>query len=36
MNFLLGDKVGSQRDDEWLEYFDVVICGTVLPHLIKL
>lgn len=27
MNYLLGDKVGSQRDEEWLEHFDVVICG---------
>ena len=32
MNFLLGNKVGSQRDEEWLEYFDVVICG-LLPNL---
>jgi hypothetical protein len=29
MNYLLGGKVGSQRDEEWLEHFDVVICGEV-------
>lgn len=27
MNFLLTGRVGSARNDDWLEYFDVVITG---------
>lgn len=27
MNFLLGGRVGSEKSLDWLEYFDVVICG---------
>lgn len=32
MNFLLGGRVGNDRNEEWLEYFDVVICGRYLIH----
>ena len=31
MNFLLGGKVGKDRNEEWLEHFDVVICGLSNP-----
>ena len=27
MNFLLTGRVGSDRNEDWLEYFDVVITG---------
>lgn len=27
MNFLLCGRVGNDRNEEWLEYFDVVITG---------
>lgn len=27
MNYLLTGRVGSQRNEDWLEYFDVVITG---------
>lgn len=27
MNFLLSNRVGSQKNEDWLEYFDVVITG---------
>lgn len=27
MNFLLSGRVGSQKNEDWLEYFDVVITG---------
>lgn len=27
MNFLLGGRIGNERSLEWLEFFDVVICG---------
>ena len=27
MNFLLSGRVGNQKNEEWLEYFDVVITG---------
>ena len=33
MNFLLGGRTGNDRSEEWLEYFDVVICGRLLRHL---
>lgn len=33
MNWLIGGKVGSgERDDAWLEYFDVVITGCGKPR----
>ena len=32
MNWLIGGKVGpGERDDKWLEYFDVVFCGCRKP-----
>ncbi|KAA6422922.1 MAG: cytosolic purine 5-nucleotidase [Trebouxia sp. A1-2] len=31
MNFLLTGRVGSDRNEEWLEYFDVVITGCGKP-----
>lgn len=33
MNFLLTGRVGSDRNEEWLEYFDVVITGEADPPL---
>lgn len=32
MNYVLSGKVGSQRDDEWLRHFDVVITGCGKPR----
>ena len=31
MNFLLSGRVGSEKNEDWLEYFDVVITGDS-PH----
>lgn len=28
MNYLVSNRVGSDRNEDWLEYFDVVITGT--------
>lgn len=28
MNFLLSGRVGTQKNEDWLEYFDVVITGV--------
>jgi len=33
MNFLLTGRVGSDRNEDWLEYFDVVITGQAGPCL---
>ena len=33
MNFLLSNRVGSQKNEDWLEYFDVVITGQHLSPL---
>ena len=30
MNFLINQKTGSERNDQWLEYFDAVVVG--MPH----
>ena len=27
MNYLISQKIGPQRDEEWLEYFDAVVVG---------
>ena len=27
MNYLLTGRVGADRNEDWLEYFDAVICG---------
>ena len=32
MNFLLAGRVGSERNEDWLEYFDVVITGQTPVH----
>lgn len=29
MNYLLSDRVGAEKNDDWLEYFDVVITGRL-------
>ncbi|KAL3150708.1 hypothetical protein ABBQ32_000495 [Trebouxia sp. C0010 RCD-2024] len=31
MNFLLSGRVGTQKNEDWLEYFDVVITGCGKP-----
>ena len=32
MNFLLTGRVGSERNEDWLDYFDVVITGWLTPN----
>ncbi len=34
MNFLLSGRVGSDRNEDWLEYFDVVITGQPVHDLL--
>ena len=28
MNYLLTGRVGAERNEDWLEYFDAAICGA--------